>query len=162
MATLYEIQGQFRALMEMAQECDLTQADIKDTLEGLECELEEKADDYAKVIRSLEGDVQAIDGEIKRLTDKKRTVQNNIKSMKASLEGAMTEAGKKKIKTVLFGFTIQKNPPSVRILDEDKVPVTYRIKQPDKIDKDAVKRVLKESGSTEWAELVQTESLRIR
>ena len=78
MATLYEIQGQFRTLMEMAQECDLTQEDIKDTLEGLECELEEKADDYAKVICSLEGDVQAIDGEIKRLTGKKRTIQNNI------------------------------------------------------------------------------------
>ena len=162
MATLYEIKGQFKELMEMADECNLTQDDIKDTLEGLDYELEEKADAYAKVIRTLECDVDSVDAEIKRLTDKKRRIQNNIGSMKRSLESTMLELGKKKIKTPLFGFNIQKNPPSVNILDEDKVPENFRIKQPDKIDRKSIIAELKESGNTDWAELVQTESLRIR
>ena len=162
MATLYEIKGQFKELMEMADECNLTQADIKDTLEGLDYELEEKADAYAKVIRTLECDVDSVDAEIKRLTDKKIRVQNNIGSMKRSLESTMLELGKKKIKTPLFGFNIQKNPPSVNILDESKVPDNFRIKQPDKIDRKSIIAELKESGNTDWAELVQTESLRIR
>ena len=162
MATLYEIKGQFKELMEMADECNLTQADIKDTLEGLDYELEEKADAYAKVIRTLECDVDSVDAEIKRLTDKKRRIQNNISSMKRSLESTMIELGKKKIKTPLFGFNIQKNPPSVNILDESKVPDNFRIKQPDKIDRKSIIAELKESGNTDWAELVQTESLRIR
>lgn len=162
MATLYEIKGQFKELMEMADECNLTQADIKDTLEGLDYELEEKADAYAKVIRTLECDVDSVDAEIKRLTDKKRRIQNNISSMKRSLESTMIELGKKKIKTPLFGFNIQKNPPSVNILDESKVPDNFRIKQPDKIDRESIIAELKESGNTDWAELVQTESLRIR
>lgn len=162
MATLYEIKGQFKELMEMADECNLTQADIKDTLEGLDCELEEKADAYAKVIRTLECDVDSVDAEIKRLTDKKKRIQNNIGSMKRSLESTMIELGKKKIKTPLFGFNIQKNPPSVNILDESKVPDNFRIKQPDKIDRKSIIAELKESGNTDWAELVQTESLRIR
>lgn len=162
MATLYEIKGQFKELMEMADECNLTQADIKDTLEGLDYELEEKADAYAKVIRTLECDVDSVDAEIKRLTDKKRRIQNNIGSMKRSLESTMLELGKKKIKTPLFGFNIQKNPPSVNILDESKVPDNFRIKQPDKIDRKSIIAELKESGNTDWAELVQTESLRIR
>lgn len=162
MATLYEIKGQFKELMEMADECNLTQADIKDTLEGLDCELEEKADAYAKVIRTLECDVDSVDAEIKRLTDKKRRIQNNISSMKRSLESTMIELGRKKIKTPLFGFNIQKNPPSVNILDESKVPDNFRIKQPDKIDRKSIIAELKESGNTDWAELVQTESLRIR
>lgn len=162
MATLYEIKGQFKELMEMADECNLTQADIKDTLEGLDCELEEKADAYAKVIRTLECDVDSVDAEIKRLTDKKRRIQNNISSMKRSLESTMIELGSKKIKTPLFGFNIQKNPPSVNILDESKVPDNFRIKQPDKIDRKSIIAELKESGNTDWAELVQTESLRIR
>lgn len=162
MATLYEIKGQFKELMEMADECNLTQADIKDTLEGLDYELEEKADAYAKVIRTLECDVDSVDAEIKRLTDKKRRIQNNISSMKRSLESTMIELGRKKIKTPLFGFNIQKNPPSVNILDESKVPDNFRIKQPDKIDRKSIIAELKESGNTDWAELVQTESLRIR
>jgi hypothetical protein len=162
MATLYEIKGQFRELMEMADECELTQADIADTLEGIEYEMEEKADAYAKVIRKLEGDTMVVDAEIKRLTDKKRCIQNNIKSLKHSLEKAMIETGMTKFKTPLFGFGIQKNPPSVKILDEGKIPEDYRIKQPDKIDKKAIIQALKESGSTDWAELIQTESLRIR
>lgn len=162
MATLYEIKGQFKELMEMADECNLTQADIKDTLEGLDYELEEKADAYAKVIRTLECDVDSVDAEIKRLTDKKKRIQNNIGSMKRSLESTMIELGKKKIKTHLFGFNIQKNPPSVNILDESKVPDNFRIKQPDKIDKKSIIAELKETGNTDWAELVQTESLRIR
>lgn len=162
MATLYEIKGQFKALLEMADECNLTQDDIKDTLEGLDYELEEKADAYAKVIRTLECDVDSVDAEINRLTDKKRRIQNNIGSMKRSLESTMLELGKKKIKTPLFGFNIQKNPPSVNILDESKVPDNFRIKQPDKIDRKSIIAELKESGNTDWAELVQTESLRIR
>lgn len=162
MATLYEIKGQFKELMEMADKCNLTQADIKDTLEGLDYELEEKADAYAKVIRTLECDVDSVDAEIKRLTDKKRRIQNNISSMKRSLESTMIELGRKKIKTPLFGFNIQKNPPSVNILDESKVPDNFRIKQPDKIDRKSIIAELKESGNTDWAELVQTESLRIR
>lgn len=162
MATLYEIKGQFKELMEMADECNLTQDDIKDTLEGLDYELEEKADAYARVIRTLECDVDSVDAEIKRLTDKKKRIQNNIRSMKQSLESTMIELGKKKIKTPLFGFNIQKNPPSVNILDESKVPDNFRIKQPDKIDRKSIIAELKESGNTDWAELVQTESLRIR
>ena len=162
MATLYEIKGQFKELMEMADECNLTQADIKDTLEGLDYELEEKADAYAKVIRTLECDVDSVDAEIKRLTDKKKRIQSNISSMKRSLESTMIELGKKKIKTPLFGFNIQKNPPSVNILDESKVPDNFRIKQPDKIDRKSIIAELKETGNTDWAELVQTESLRIR
>lgn len=162
MSTLYEIKGQFKALLEMADECNLTQDDIKDTLEGLDYELEEKADAYAKVIRTLECDAESVDSEIKRLTDKKKRIQNNIGSMKRSLERTMIELGKKKIKTPLFGFNIQKNPPSVNILDESKVPDNFRIKQPDEIDRKSIIAELKESGNTDWAELVQTESLRIR
>lgn len=162
MATLYEITGQFKELMEMADECNLTQKDIKDTLEGIEYELEEKADAYAKVIRSLEEDVKAIDSEAKRLLEKKKTILNNIKAMKSSLESSMIEIGKKKFKTALFSYSIQKNPPAVEIKDESKVPDTYRIKQPDKIDKKAILKDLKSGEAFEFAYMVQKEGLRIR
>ena len=55
MSTLYELTGQYMDLMEMAEEADPDV--LRDTLEGIEGEIEDKADNYAKVIRTLEGQV---------------------------------------------------------------------------------------------------------
>ena len=163
MATLYEQTAKYKELLEMAEEQNLTQADIKDTLEGMDYEFEDKADGYAKVLRSLDGKEEAISSEIKRLTEMKKVVANNKKAIKQNLENAMIETGKTKFKTTLFSFGIQKNPASVRIKDESLVPEEYRIKQPDKIDKKLLIKALKEGAVfTENIELVQTESLRIR
>lgn len=163
MATLYELTAEYKELLDMAEEQNLTQADIKDTLEGMDFEFEDKADGYAKVLRSLDGKEEAINSEIKRLTEMKRVVANNKKAIKQNLESAMIETGKRKFKTALFSFGIQKNPSSIRIKDESLVPEEYRIKQPDKIDKKGLIKALKEGVVfTENIELVQTESLRIR
>lgn len=43
MAALYELTEEFHALMQMAEEQNLTQKDIEDTLEGIEYEIEEKS-----------------------------------------------------------------------------------------------------------------------
>lgn len=159
--TLYEITGQFKQLLDLASEEDIDQQIINDTLEGVDYEFEEKADAYAKIIRELDGNIDTIDKEIKRLTDKKNTVKNNIVGIKYNLEKAMIETGKLKFKTALFGFGIQKNPPSVVIDDESAIPDTYFIPQDPKLDKTAVKKFLKDNDVS-WAHLQQTESLRIR
>ena len=56
----------------MAEDETLDQHMINDTLEGVDWEFEEKADAYAKVMNSLEGNVAAIDKEIERLSQHKR------------------------------------------------------------------------------------------
>lgn len=163
--TLYEISEEFQRLYEMADEMELTEEDIKDTVEGLEYELEEKADAYAVVIRSLDGDSASLKAEIDRLTARKRTIDNNIKRMKQSLETAMKAADRPKIKTKLFSFGIQKNPPAVKIDNPGAIPAEYLIPQEPKIDNAAIKKMLKGLEKNEfclWAHLEQTEGLRIR
>ena len=122
-------------------------------------EMEDKADNYAKVIRTLEGQVDTIDAEISRLQSKKKTVKNSIDSIKSNLERSMIQTGKKKIKTDLFSFGIQKN---VRVKDESKIPGYFWKQKAPELDRAALKNYLKENGATEYAELVQGESLRIR
>lgn len=161
MAKLHEITGEFLELMELASDTTLDQKMIADTLEGVEFEFEEKADCYAKVVKSLEGDAEALDKEIKRLTERKNTIKNNITSIKKNLENAMLLTGKTKFKTLLFNFGIQKNPASVVIDDETKIPEEYFVPQEPKLDKKSLAAYLKEND-VEWARLVQTESLRIR
>lgn len=146
----------------MANDQDLDPEMIADTLEGLDMEIEQKAEGYAKVIRSIEGDVDLLDSEIKRLQGKKKTLENNIDAMKRSLEQAMIITGKKKFKTALFGFNIQPNPKSLNILDESKVPPIFYIPQAPKLDRKAALDYIKVHGSTEWGEAVQTETIRIR
>lgn len=161
MAKLYEIVGEFKELLEMASEENMDQKLISDTLEGVEFEFEEKADGYAKVVKMLEGDIEAIDKEIKRLTEKKNTIKNNISGIKKNLENAMLVTGKTKFKTLLFGYNIQKNPASVSIDDETLIPKDFWVEQEPKLDKKSLAAFLKEN-EVSWAHLTQTESLRIR
>ncbi len=109
----------------------------------------------------LEGDVEAINNEIKRLTEKKKVIENNISGIKKNLENAMLVTGKTKFKTSLFGYGIQKNPASVSVDDETMIPNKFLIKQEPKLDKKSLAAFLKEN-EVPWAHLTQTQSLRIR
>ena len=158
--TLYELTGQYLELLDMAQDAD-SEA-FADTLEAIDGEIEEKADNYAKVIRTLEGDVQSVKSEIERLTVKKQTMENNVRRIKESLQTSMIATGKVKFKTQLFSFGIQKNPASVQLKEGTEVPAQFYKQPAPVLDKTMLKNYLKENGAQDYAELVQTESLRIR
>lgn len=132
-----------------------------DTLEGLDFEIEAKADGYAKIIRQVEGNINSIDEELKRLQKMKKTYSNKIDALKTNLENGMRKTGKVKFKTELFSFGIQKNPASLVIDKEDQIPPEYLIIEPT-VNKAAIKDAIKNGQSFEFAHLEQTESLRIR
>ena len=163
--TLYELTEDYMNLLELAEDPDIDEQAFADTLEGIEGALEDKAEGYAKVIRTLEGDAAACDAESKRLRNKKQTIENNIKRMKTALQYAMQATGKTKFKTALFSFGIQKNPAAV-VIDEgyiENIPDRFLIPQDPQIDKKAIKEALKAGEDLEGiAHLEQTESLRIR
>lgn len=162
MSSLYDLTEQFQELLSMALDPDVDEQALADTMEGIECEIEEKADGYAKVMKELKAIADARKAEAKRLLDGAKSVEANIDRMKSALETAMRATGKMKFKTALFSFGIQKNVPSVSILDESKIPEQFLIPQSPKIDKRAIMAALKDGEHYEWAEVVQTESLRIR
>lgn len=161
MATLYEIAAEYMTLLDMAEEID--EEVFKDTLDGIEGELEIKADNYAKVITELENRAEGLDKESKRLAERKKAIENNIKRIKDSLQGAMIATGKTKFKTELFNFGIQKNKPRL-ILDKglEDIPMEYYIFQDPIADKDKITQELKEGKELDFAHLEQGESLRIR
>lgn len=161
--TLYELTGQFLELLEMAEDEEISTDALKDTMEAVGIEFEEKAENYAKVIKQLEMEAYGYKAEVKRMTKKMKVVEANIDRIKKNLEKSMLATGKTKFKTALFSFGIQKNSPSIDLLDEENVPADFRTPQPDKIDKKAILDFLKETNEpVEWATMKQTESLRIR
>ena len=163
--TLYELTNDYMNLLELAEDPDIDEQAFMDTLEGIEGALEDKAEGYAKVIRTLEGDAAACDAESKRLRNKKQTIENNIKRMKTALQFAMQATGKTKFKTALVSFGIQKNPAAV-VMDEayiENIPERFLVPQDPQIDKKAIKEALKNGEDLSGlAHLEQTESLRIR
>lgn len=161
MATLYELTEEYRQLLDMMEDDSVDPEVLKDTLEGVDGELEIKAENCAKVMAELCGKVDLIDREIERLKGKKDVLNNNIKRIKQQIEKSMIDTGKRKFKTDLFSFGIQKNPPAVVIDQEDQIPEEYWIAQEPKLNRTAIKQWLKENEA-EWAHLAQTESLRIR
>ena len=160
--TLYELTGEYLTLLEMAEDEAIDQDTLMDTMEAIGGELEDKADGYAKIISQLAGDAESIKKQIERLTAMKDRIEGNIVAMKKSLEASMIATGKKKFKTQLFSFNIQRNAPSLDLLDENMVPDMFRIPQPDKIDRRKALNFIKDNGPTAWGKLKESESLRIR
>lgn len=165
MSTLYLLTEQFNQLLELITQGEYTEEELSDTLEGIEGEIEVKADGYAKVIKEIEGNVAVIKTEIARLNNKKASLENSIKALKQSLEKAMRATGKTKFKTDLFSFNIQKNGGvrALTILDDiDNIPKEYIVTPPPIVNNEAVRELLKVQEVT-WARLEpQGESLRIR
>ena len=165
MSTLYELTADFMMLLEMAEDPDTDPVAFEDTMEALGLEIEDKADGYAKVIRQLEANVAACKAEIQRLKTAVSTMENNIKRMKENLQDTMEVTGKRKFKTPLFSFNIQKNPPSL-VLDEvdtARIPADYLIPQEPKIDTAKLKSDIKAGKDLDGiAHLESGYSLRIK
>ena len=161
MGALYDVVADIKELQEMATELELDAQTISDTLEMLNMEFEDKADNCAKAIRYLEGIVKALEVEIKRLQERKTIITNNIIRIKKSLEKAMCDTGNKKFKTLLFSYNVQKNAPSLDILDETKIPKKYYVKQDPVLDKKSL-LVDAKVKNVKGVSVKQTESLRIR
>jgi hypothetical protein len=164
MSSIYELTADYMQIMEMMENPDLDPQALADTFEGIDGALEDKADSYAKVRKNLESDVEGLDNEIRRLTSRKKAIENNIKRMNKVLLTTMITTGKTKFKTDLFSFGIQKNAPSVVIdTDINNLPTEFlKFREPE-VDKTKLKEALKNGEDLEgFAHLEQTSSLRIR
>lgn len=156
---LYELTESYNRLLEMAEEMD--QEALADTLESLEDSIEEKVENTAKVIKSIESDVSAIDEEIKRLQGMKSARKNNIDRLKVYLKEQLELVGMDKIKGALFTVALQNNPAKLVVKDVSKLE-GYLVEQEPKVDSARLKKDLKAGLELEGAELVQEKSLRIR
>ena len=62
--TIYEITNDYLQLMQMMEDPELDPKTLADTMEGIEGELEDKADNYARVMKNMEADLNGIKAEI--------------------------------------------------------------------------------------------------
>ena len=161
MPSLFDLSTDYQQVYDLIAEQEDEQI-LKDTLASINDAIEDKADGYVAVIKTLEGDNKAIDEEIKRLRQRKTSNQNGVKRLKESLQEVMEQTGKEKFKTALNSYSISNNPPSLDITDESLIPKQYYIEQQPKLDKKELLKVVKDGLEIKGVELKQSRSLRVR
>lgn len=152
---LYELTEQWDAVFNMMEDGETDEQVIFDTLESIEGEIEDKADNYAKMIRNLQASVDVLKAEEERLYYRRKSTENHIQRLKDNLQANLEFIGKTKFKTDLFSFSVAKNggKQPLSITDNlDEIPEKYLIPQPPKVNNDAVRELLKEK-TVDWAHL---------
>ena len=159
---LYEISNIYLSILELMGDENTDMEMLGAALKNVDDALETKAENYAKIIKQIEGDIDTVKKEKDRLASKQSTMESNVRWLKMNLQSAMELQDKRKFKTDLFSFNIQKNPKSVQVTCDPQL-LDERF-QSIKVDanKQAIKEALEAGETIEGATIVQSESLRIR
>lgn len=137
--------------------------DVEAIREIIKQQIEAKSTGIIAVVRNLESSIAAIDIEIKRLQELKKSKQNNISRIKEYTKECMNIQGVKKLETSLGNISIRKSPPSVDVLDEGLIPLEYiETKQVMSIDKKLILSDLKDGLVIPGVEMKQGTSLTIK
>lgn len=157
MATLYELTGQFLDIYNM----DLDDETKADTLESIDwnSDYEEKVENYIKVIKNTEADIEARKNEIKRLTELNRADERKNERLKEVLKESMDLTGHDRVDTKLFKVSFRKSE-AVEV-DDLLLPEAYKVATY-KPDKKRLKEDLKNGLEILGAELVERKNLSIR
>ncbi len=158
---LYELTEAYKSIWELVTDEDVDLEALEMALNQVEEDINQKAENMAKLVKSIEADVEVIKAEEQRLSTRRKALENKKDNMKQYLEMQLNTAKIEKIKTPVFTIAIQNNPPSVELVDENLIPQSYKSYEV-KIDKKSILSALKEGQAIPGADIKRTKSLRIR
>lgn len=108
MSNIFELTYQYRQLLFLLEDEEADEQVVKDTLECIEGEIEEKADAYAYIKRQMEADIETIRKEEARLKARREHLEASKARLINNLMECMRATGKTKFKTALNSFGIRK------------------------------------------------------
>lgn len=160
---LYDISSELRMLSEKA-EADLLTEEDKEQLATLKIERKIKLENYARVIRSLEADVEAYKKELQDLTKKRKRAEANINWLKKEAQADLQKHDQKKMKTGVFTWTRISLAPRLTVVDGDELPLRFKeIRTEEVISKQKIHDEFKETGEIfPGTDLEVKESIRLR
>jgi hypothetical protein len=124
---LYEIAHDYlHALETLAEDDDLPEEVIADTLAGLAGTFEVKAQNLARYIRNLEAEVTAIDAARTSMERRQRSLQRHAERLRAYLKAQMEASRITRITSPERVVRVQKNPPTVMVDEADEIPLAYK------------------------------------
>ncbi len=164
---LYEIAGEYRALltiMDSSDEDEIDEDSFLLALDVLETDFTAKATNIGCLIREMTAESQAVAETVKNLHDRKQRLDKRANWLRNYLLNQMQTAGIASAKDARISVTLKNNPPSVHIESPESLPLSYcrvipAFHQPDKT---AIKTALKSGINIPGCSLIQTTRLDIQ
>lgn len=159
---LYELTQNYQNLLELVDRDDIPNSMLVEALHQIEGDITDKIENTVKVIKTLEAESKAFKEEEKRLNDRRKARETQIKNLKQYIEMTLASIKKDKLKCDLFTVAMQKNKASIDITNINLLPSKYLIQQDPAVDKNLIMQDLKEDIAIQGIEIKQSKSLRIR
>ena len=122
---LYEITAQYKELETLEASEDLPAEVIRDTLDGLQGDLQLKSTNVGYFIRNLEATAEAIEHAIMTMQTRADRARKRAQSLKDYLLFNMQACSITKIECEHFTLQVKNNPPSVIVDSEADVPPEF-------------------------------------
>lgn len=165
---LYQITSELQAVIDGILEGGIDSPEAQQALDehlaGLDEALDQKAEDYAAVIMSLQARSDARAAEAKRIRELANADATVAQRLKERLKQAMETTGRVRIDTTRFRLTVANNGGKQPMLieDESAIPTEFIVQVPE-VDKDAVRAALEAGRPVPGCTLVpRGTSLRIK
>ena len=162
---IYEIATQFRSLEALEASEELPAEVIRDTLEALQGDLQEKCTNVALFSRNLESVATSIEAAAAKMLARAEVLRKRAASLDAYLLLNMQACGITKVESPWFTITRKTNPPSVIIDHADSIPERFW-RQPEAppkvIDRKAIAAAIKAGEEVPGCHTASGERLEIK
>ena len=165
MSNLYELTDQFKQAEYYFNNAESQEETLEAEryLIAAEVDLTEKAENIAKWIKNLEAERDVFKKESIRLSDKAKSVDTKVTSLKRYLQDSLEGAGIDKVKGNLFTVSLRNNPISLDLSSAEHIPMEFKRTPEPVVDKRELLKHIKETGETfEGVGLKRTRSLIIK
>jgi hypothetical protein len=158
--SLYEIQHELMALLDMATETDKSaelEAAMQEHTNALIEAFDAKVDDYAALIRMCETRAENRMAEVERMKKLAEADDALATKLRQNLIAAMQQTKRTKVQTPRFALSVVANggKTPVQITDEDALPEEFKIPVYSvKIDKEAIRTALENGEPIDGATLL--------
>ena len=127
---LHEITGAMIQLEKLADNPEIDEQQLISAFDEAEGELQLKAKNIVMLMQNLEATSSAIKDAELRMADRRRVIENRIKSIKEYVLKCMHAANITKIEHPEFKLSLRNSPPRIVIDDEKLIPIAY-LRQPE-------------------------------
>lgn len=163
---LYEIANDYLTLVQAVEDEEIPEEAIHDTLESIEGEIEEKADNIACLLKELDADCAAIRAEELKLAARRKTKERLYERIKQYLSEELLRIGMAKVETARNKITFRRSE-SVDVTSDflawaaDNRADLLTYAEPT-ANKTVIKKALKEGAEIPGATLVTKSNIQIK
>jgi hypothetical protein len=127
---LYQITERFQSLNALADSDDIPADVIRDTLESVNAEWDDKAEAVAQLILNLESSALSIEAAAEAQAERARRLAARADQLRAYLLFQMQATGRPKLERDAITIAVLNNPQKVVIDNQADVPAAFMVQKP--------------------------------